>query len=48
METDNPLKQHITDFSSVFAEWLLGQPPQQIRPVNIELPASTTRLDLLL
>lgn len=46
MEIDNPLKQHIADFSQVFAEWLLGHLPQAVTTLNIELPASATRMDL--
>lgn len=44
---DNPLKLLIYNFSHIFAEWLLGQPVHQVQPLNIELPASTSRADLL-
>jgi predicted transposase YdaD len=47
VETDNSLKMLITEFSETFAEWLLGNAPQQVRPLNVELPAAPTRSDLI-
>ncbi len=44
---DNPLKMLITAFSRVFAEWLLGTPVQAVRPLNVELPASASRSDMV-
>jgi predicted transposase YdaD len=44
---DNPLKSLILSFSRVFAEWLLGQPVHELRPLNVELLASTQRGDLV-
>jgi len=44
---DAPLKMLILAFSRAFAEWLLGGTVQQIRPLNVELPASASRSDLL-
>lgn len=46
-QVDNPLKVLIASFSDLFAAWLLGQPPRRVRPLNVELPASTTRSDLV-
>jgi len=44
---DAPLKMLILAFSRAFAEWLLGGAVQQVRPLNVELPASASRSDLL-
>ena len=44
---DAPLKILILAFSRAFAEWLLGRAVQQVHPLNVELPASTSRSDLL-
>ena len=44
---DNPLKLLILAFSQAFAEWLLRGPVRLVRPLNVELPASTSRTDLL-
>jgi hypothetical protein len=44
---DSPLKMLILAFSQVFAEWLLGKPVQRIRSLNVELPTSAVRGDLL-
>ena len=44
---DNPLKLLILAFRRAFAEWLLKGPVRQVRPLNVELPASTSRSDLL-
>lgn len=46
-ELDNPLKMLITTFDEAFAAWLLGRRPRRVRPLNVELPASTTRSDLV-
>ena len=46
-DVDNPLKILITTFSEAFAGWFLGSPPRLVRPLNVELPASTTRSDLV-
>jgi hypothetical protein len=46
-ETDNPLKLLITEFAEAFAAWLLPQPIQWIRPLNVEFPATPLRSDLL-
>ena len=44
---DNPLKILILSFRRAFAEWLLGEAVQQVQPLNVELPASARRSDLL-
>ena len=46
-DVDNPLKILITTFSEAFAGWFLGSPPRLVQPLNVELPASTTRSDLI-
>ncbi len=46
-ETDNPLKLLITQFADAFAAWLLPQPIEWIRPLNVEFPATPLRSDLL-
>ncbi len=46
-ETDNPLKLLISEFADAFAAWLLPQPIQWIRPLNVEFPATPLRSDLL-
>jgi predicted transposase/invertase (TIGR01784 family) len=47
LETDNSLKILIASFSEAFAQWLLGQPPERVLPLNVELPATAVRSDLL-
>ncbi len=46
-DIDNPLKILITTFNEAFVGWLLGSPPRRVNPLNVELPASTTRSDLV-
>jgi len=46
-QIDSPFKMLISTFSEAFAEWLLGSPPQQVRPLNVELPASAMVSDLV-
>lgn len=42
-ETDNPLKILITEYSEAFATWLLDQPIQSVRPLNVEFPVNPVR-----
>jgi predicted transposase YdaD len=47
LETDNSLKILIASYSTAFARWLLGQSPERVVPLNVELPATAARSDLL-
>ncbi|MDY7080552.1 MAG: hypothetical protein SXV54_27035 [Chloroflexota bacterium] len=44
---DNPLKILILSFRRAFAEWLLGAAVDVVEPLNVELPASAVRSDLV-